>query len=68
MKASLSLTLAISIIGLIKSAQGIDCPKLECLEKPRDDLLCYKHGGVMPVNKVTFYPCPSGMICDIDYT
>ena len=47
---------------------SIECPRIDCMEKPREDLLCYKNGGVHPLDKVTFYPCPSGMICDIDYT
>jgi hypothetical protein len=38
------------------------------MEKPREDLLCYKNEGMHPLSKVTFYPCQTGMICDIDYT
>ena len=54
--------------GTFAIVNTIECPRIECLEKPREDLLCYKNGGVHPLDKVTFYPCPSGMICDIDYT
>lgn len=57
----------ITLYSLANADQGY-CPSIECLEKPREDLLCFKHSATNPVDKITFYPCPSNHICDIDYT
>lgn len=67
----LKMKVAVVLAGMLaitaRGQQG-QCPSMECLEKPREDLLCFKHSGTHPVDKVTFWPCPRDYICDIDYT
>ena len=60
--------LIIMSAGTFAMVNTIECPRIECLEKPREDLLCFKHSGTHPVDKVTFWPCPRDYMCDIDYT
>jgi hypothetical protein len=60
--------LIIMAVFAVGQSMATECPRIDCMEKPREDLLCYKNEGMHPLTKATFYPCPTGMICDIDYT
>lgn len=55
------------MILLTPTLNAYSCPTLECTDKPRDDKLCFNHEGGNPVSRISFYPCESGYICDLDY-
>ena len=56
------------LLLLLPLASLRECPTLDCADKSRDDGLCFNHSSTNPSTTLTFYPCPTDQLCDIDYT